>query len=118
MKHENIKTTRIIDEAILSYLQILEVKKEKKWEKISCILSCPKWLLYKTMAPRRRTLTVQESLRVTKLFYTLLELSEGEIVFNYYPKNEQALRQNFEDYDMHQLQPPPIPYTKTLYLLE
>ena len=39
--------------------------------------------------------TVQESLRVTKLFYTLLELNGGEIVFNYYPKNEQALRQKF-----------------------
>ena len=35
MKHENIKTTRIIDEATLSYLQILEVRKEKKWEKNS-----------------------------------------------------------------------------------
>ena len=64
------------------------------------------------MAPRRRTLTVQESLRVTKLFYTLLELSEGEIVFNYYPKDEEDLRQNFETYEMHQLQPTPIPYTK------
>ena len=32
MKHENIKTTRIIDEAILSYLWTLEVKKEKKLE--------------------------------------------------------------------------------------
>ena len=30
MKHENIKSTRIIDEAILSYLQVLEEKKEKK----------------------------------------------------------------------------------------
>ena len=35
MKHENIKKTRIIDEATLSYLQILEVRKEKKWEKNS-----------------------------------------------------------------------------------
>ena len=27
---------------------------------------------------------------------------------NYYLKNEQDLRQNFEDYDMHQLQPTPV----------
>ena len=35
MKYENIKSTRIIDEAILSYLQVLEERKEKRWEKNS-----------------------------------------------------------------------------------
>ena len=56
---------------------------------------------------------VQKSLRVAKLFYTLLEIQGDEILLNFYPKIEQVLRQNFMDYDMNLLQPTPIPFTKT-----
>ena len=71
-----------------------------------------------TMPPWRRTLTVQESLRVAKFFYTLLEIQGGNILFKFYPKDEQVLRQNYIDYEMGQLQPTPPPFTKTLHLLE
>ena len=55
------------------------------------------------MPPWRRTLTVQESLRVAKFFYTLLEIQGGNILFKFYPKDEQALQQNYIDYEMGQL---------------
>ena len=69
------------------------------------------------MAPRRK-ITVQESLRVVKLFYNLTELHNGHLRFNFFPRGEEDLAEIYDEQNMEQLQPTPQPYAKSLYLLE
>ena len=69
------------------------------------------------MAPRRK-ITVQESLRVVKLFYNIAELHNGHLRFNFFPRGEEELAELYDEQNMEQLQPTPQPSVKSLHLLE
>ena len=64
----------------------------------------------------RRKLTVAESLRIIKLFYSFLEIEGGAVMWTFWQRTPEEFAQACVDYDLAPLQPTPL--TRNLAFLE
>ena len=66
----------------------------------------------------RRRLTLQQSLNAIKLFYQLLNLSEGRVTWHFWTIDQTELTALCTNYNLQDLQDTPPPYRRSLKLLE
>ena len=66
----------------------------------------------------RRRLTLQQSLNAIKLFYQLLNLSEGKVTWHFWTIDQADLTALCTNYNLQELQDTPPPYRRSLKLLE
>ena len=66
----------------------------------------------------RRRLTLQQSLDAIKLFYQLLNLSEGKLTWHFWSIDQTELTALCTNYNLQDLQDSPPPYRRSLKLLE
>ena len=66
----------------------------------------------------RRRLTLQQSLRVVKLFYQLLNINDNKVTWHFWTVTQDDLTTLCANYNLHELQDSPAPYRRSLKLLE
>ena len=64
----------------------------------------------------RRRLTLQQSLNAIKLFYQLLNLSEGKVTWHFWTIDQADLTALCTNYNLQELQDTPPPYRRSLKL--